>query len=487
MPKKRNLSDTTNGDKSSKRPNKKWKKKEIEQEEKESSDDIGPGGIDDEEIDSDDINDQEESDEEEIIETSTEKRRRLAKQYIESIKEDLDETGFDAEDIDQDLIAERLRKDVLEQTGRAHRIIADTFSFPIDPGTMKSRRHELSVTCIAIAESGQFFYTGSKDHSIIKWCIKTGKRLHVFPGGRKEVKKFDGHTNHVLALAVSSDENYMASGGSDKKINIWSTKEDKLLKCFTQHKDSVSGLAFRKGNNQLYSASQDRTVKVWNVDELCYVETLFGHQDQILAIDTLSRERCVTVGSRDRTCRLWKIVEGSQLVFRGNTKCATEDGQAFQEGSLDVVAMIDEDNFLSGGDSGAISLWNINKKKPVFVHNIAHGLQTYDSESEGPLKNPYWITSLATVKYSDLFASGSYDGNIRLWKLIDNIRSFVPLTEISLIGFVNALQFATIEDKTFLIAGVGQEHKLGRWKRIKNARNGWRLMELPLKSQNNSK
>ncbi|CAG8766995.1 2842_t:CDS:2, partial [Cetraspora pellucida] len=167
--------------------------------------------------------DDQESDVEEIIETSTEKRRRLAKQYIESIKEGLDETGFDAEDIDRDLIAERLRKDVLEQTGRAHRIIADTvdinvailsqitpwgffvnsrlpssvclvvqqFLFPIDPGTVKSGRHELTVTCVAFAESGQFFYTGSKDHSIIKWCAKTGKKLHVFPGGRKEIKKFD--------------------------------------------------------------------------------------------------------------------------------------------------------------------------------------------------------------------------------------------------------------------------------------------------------
>ncbi|CAG8773751.1 8989_t:CDS:2, partial [Racocetra persica] len=313
-------------------------------------------------------------------------------------------------------------------------------------------------------------------------CTKTGKKLHIFPGGRKEVKKFDGHTNHVLALAVSSDENYMVSGGSDKKINIWSAKDDKLLKCFTQHKDSVSGLVFRKGNNQLYSASQDRTIKVWNIDELCYIETLFGHQDQILSIDSLSRERCVTVGSRDRTCRLWKIVEGSQLVFRGSTKIATEDGQTFKEGSLDVITMIDEDNFLSGGDSGAISLWNINKKKPVFVYNIAHGLQTYDSESEGSIKTPYWITALATVRYSDFFASGSWDGNIRLWKLIDNIHSFVPLAEIPLVGFVNALQFVTIENETFLLAGVGQEHKLGRWKRIKNARNGWRLIELPLKS-----
>ena len=68
----------------------------------------------------------------------------------------------------------------------------------------------------------------------------TGKKLHTFPGGRKEVKNFDGHTNHVLSLAISSDGKYLASGGADKKINIWSVKEDKLLKCFTQHKDSVS-------------------------------------------------------------------------------------------------------------------------------------------------------------------------------------------------------------------------------------------------------
>lgn len=72
-----------------------------------------------------------------------------------------------------------------------------------------------------------------------------------------------------------------------------------------------------------------------------------------MAIDTLYRERCVTVGARDRTCRLWKIVEESQLVFRGVTKEAIADnGQIFKEGSIDVVAMIDEENFLSGGDSG---------------------------------------------------------------------------------------------------------------------------------------
>ncbi|CAB5389885.1 WD40 repeat-like protein [Rhizophagus irregularis] len=463
------------------RSKKKLADEKIDQEEKilSSEDEIGPGGIDDMDFDNDNDEEEKSDEDENNMETPTEKRRRLAKQYIESVKKELDEAEFDAAEIDRDLIAERLKKDALEQTGRAHRIIADTFSFPIEDSNVKSGRHELTVTCVAVAENGQIFYTGSKDASIIKWDLVSGKKLHTFPGGRKEVKNFDGHTNHVLSLAISSDGKYLASGGIDKKINIWSVKENKLLKCFTQHKDSISSLAFRKGSNQLYSASFDRTIKIWNIDELCYVDTLYGHQDQIMSIDTLSRERCVSAGARDRTCRLFKVIEEKQLILRGDVKVVKRDNQTFMEDSIDVVEMIDEDNFLSGGNSGTISLWNIGIKKPIFVYRLAHGI-----ESEGTIPLAYWITSLAIIKYSDLFVSGSWDGNIRLWKIANNFKSFVPLTQITMIGFVNSLKFATvIDEKVFLLAGIGQEHRLGRWQKIKKAKNGWRLIELPLKKK----
>lgn len=114
-------------------------------------------------------------------------------------------------------------------------------------------------------------------------------------------------------------------------------------------------LAFRRGANQLYSASHDRTVKLWNVDERSYIETLFGHQDQITDIDTLARERCVTTGGRDKTARMWKIVEESQLVFRGGATVKEKDGSGkvrYAEGCLDRIALVDEDMFLTGGDSG---------------------------------------------------------------------------------------------------------------------------------------
>ena len=46
-------------------------------------------------------------------ETAAERRLRLAERYLENLREEVDEVGFDAADIDRDLIAERLKEDVV--------------------------------------------------------------------------------------------------------------------------------------------------------------------------------------------------------------------------------------------------------------------------------------------------------------------------------------------------------------------------------------
>lgn len=53
-----------------------------------------------------------------------------------------------------------------------------------------------------------------------------------------------------------------------------------------------------------------------------------------------------------------------------------------------------------------ISLWNTAKKKPIFTYQLAHGVSEHLSETEEKVVNPRWITSLATLPYSDLFVSG---------------------------------------------------------------------------------
>lgn len=430
----------------------------------------------------------EESSEEEIKETAAEKRVRLAKAYLGSIEETLDDDigGFDAADLDRDLIAERLKKDDDESEGRLHLRIADNFKFDdIENLNINTcRGHQRPVTAVALAENGSIFYSASKEGSIIKWDAKTFKKLHTFPGGRKGVKNFDGHTEDILCLAMSFDGEYLASGGKDKVINIWSVKENKHIVKFTQHRDTISGLTFRKGANQLYSASHDRTIKLWNIDERAYIETLFGHQDHITDIDTLGRERCVSTGGRDKTARVWKIAEESQLVYRGGIATKNPDGSnrpLYLEGSLDCIAQIDESMFITGGDSGVVSLWELNRKKPVYSVSTAHGLNTVASESEGDINTPFWITAVACLRYSDLFVSGSWDGYVRLWKLAEDNKSFSQVAQIPVNGVVNSIQIKTTfpSKRTLLVVGVGQELKLGRWVRLKGGvKNCTKVIEL---------
>ena len=49
-------------------------------------------------------------------ETAAERRLRLAERYLSNIKEQVQEEGFDAEDIDKEIIASRLKEDVVRST-----------------------------------------------------------------------------------------------------------------------------------------------------------------------------------------------------------------------------------------------------------------------------------------------------------------------------------------------------------------------------------
>lgn len=88
--------------------------------------------------------------------------------------------------------------------------------------------------------------------------------------------------------------------------------------------------------------------------------------------------------------------------------------------------------------------------------------------------NPFWITAIATVINSDLFATGSHNGEINLYQLVKNPKDkkfdkFKLIKKLEAPGFVNALKFN--ENGQFLFAGTGQEHKLGRWWCNKQVRN----------------
>ncbi|KAL9709388.1 pre-rRNA processing protein [Leucoagaricus gongylophorus] len=429
-------------------------------------------------------------------ETPAEKRLRLAQVYLNTVKESLADGEFDAADIDKELISSRLKQDILSHSGKVYLFIADSFS-PLlsDLATLpilRTRGHRFSVTSAVTSPSSEFLYTSGKEGSIIKWHLATGKRLTTLHKVRKSRSNDKpslsttsvvppveiGHTDEVLVLSLSSDGKYLVSGGRDRRLIVWNADTLTHIKSFQgpmNHKDVISALSFRHSTHQLFTASFDRTIKLYDLSPsiMGYTETLFGHQDPILSLSSLSSENCVSVGGRDKTARYWKIAQESQLVFRGggsgiqggkrskmreilegglgvdDEDDEDADNQSkkeqveYLEGSLECVAMIDESTFVTGGDSGSISLWSTQKKKPIFTYPLAHGLHQVQSSTEGLLKTPRWITALAALAYSDLFISGSWDGQIRLWKLDSKLKSFSVLGNIPIPGVINSLQLVS--------------------------------------------
>jgi len=196
------------------------------------------------------------------------------------------------------------------------------------------------------------------------------------------------------------------------------------------------------------------------------------------------------------------------------------------EGSMDRVAVVDNDLFVTGSQNGSISLWTTQKKKPLFVFPQAHGVEppldisqssaekAPDANVPPPPPQPRWITALRSIPFSDVILSGSSDGYIRVWKLsadkkkleaagvlgssvegashrVNGTASHAPAAsgegskggDKVIKGVVNDISVFERGDRSkdgiCVVAAIGKEHRLGRWLKVPKGRNGAMVFEVP--------
>ncbi|KAH9621828.1 hypothetical protein KSS87_010977 [Heliosperma pusillum] len=479
-----------------------------EEEIKSSSDEDDDVGIyggfsdDDKKSSSDD-----DDDEEEETETAEQIKRKLTLQLLEKVRnfEKEEEDAFDGvEDREErdgardSIVKNRLLQQQLEDSGRARRFIAAKVQQPeteAEPRLLL--KHRQSVTAVALSDDDSRGFSASKDGCVVHWDVETGKaEKYLWPSD--DVLKSHGlrdphglgkkHSKQVLALAASSDGRYLATGGVDRHIHLWDTRAREHIKAFAGHKKLVSCLAFREGTSELFSGSYDKEPKIWNAEDRTYIGSLQGHHSEVLSISCLRKERALTAG-RDRQMCYWKVPEESHLVFRSSAS------------SLESCCLVSNDEFLSGSDDGSIQLWSVLRKKPVCIYKNAHSLATakkiVDLDYDGVILNGHpegelnelhtpsstsrsWVGAVSVCRNSDFAASGAGNGFVRLWAIESEARGIRPLFGVPVLGFVNSLAIA--KSGRFLVAGVGQEPRLGRWDRISAARNGVVLQSLKLSS-----
>ncbi|CAI6341239.1 unnamed protein product [Periconia digitata] len=210
------------------------------------------------------------------------------------------------------------------------------------------------------------------NHLFLAQELQSGtKNKHVPAVGANPVPQSGsaGSQNPVWATEFSQDGKYLAAGGQDRVIRVWtviSTPEERRVheleesnkrmaggdgtylsapvfqqkphRLYIGHESTILDLSWSK-NNFLLSSSMDKTVRLWHLsrsESLC----TFKHSDIVPSIQFHPRDdRFFLAGSLDTKLRLWSIPDKS-VAYTANVTdmitavAFTPDGKTCIAGTL---------------------------------------------------------------------------------------------------------------------------------------------------------
>jgi WD40 repeat protein/mono/diheme cytochrome c family protein len=266
-------------------------------------------------------------------------------------------------------------------------------------GTLDRRQAGLAerVYDIAYSPDGKWMATASGDPGIfgvVKLWIPE-------PGGGKPVRDLVETQDVVFSVAFSPDSTKIATAGADRTIRIFEVQSGKLLSQIEDHADWIFGVAFSPDGKRLASASRDKTAKVFDVEKKESLVTFPGHGQPVYTVSFTPDGKGVATGGEDNRIRIWNPdSDGKQ----------TRDIGGFGGTVFKILYTPDGQSLLAASGDKTVAVFKANGS-PV------RKLQGHND----------WVYSVAVSRDGKTVASGSWDGEVRLWNLVDGkpIRTFI--------------------------------------------------------------
>lgn len=126
--------------------------------------------------------------------------------------------------------------------------------------------HDGAIIAIAISPDGRYLASGGKDGMIRLWDLDDMSSKPVM---------LVGHDDWVLDVIFSPTEDILASAGFDNTIRIWDTSNldegdnpPSLLARLSTGENSATSLSYTPDGQSLASVDGSREVKIWNMGQL---------------------------------------------------------------------------------------------------------------------------------------------------------------------------------------------------------------------------
>lgn len=216
----------------------------------------------------------------------------------------------------------------------------------------------------SLAWNSHMISSGSRDGSIIHHDVR--QREH-------QAGTLQGHTQEVCGLKWSPGFKYLASGGNDNLVNIWSVESGSVstgttpIHVLNQHQAAVRALAWCPWQSNVLASgggTADRCIKFWNASNgLCLNSIDTKSQVCSLLFSTNYKELISAHGFTNNQLTVWKypsMVKQADLV--GHTQRV-----------LQMALSPDGQMVMSAGADETLRIWNCFQLDPLKAKKKAAG------------------------------------------------------------------------------------------------------------------
>ncbi|KAG1896594.1 WD40-repeat-containing domain protein [Suillus fuscotomentosus] len=263
--------------------------------------------------------------------------------------------------------------------------------------------HEALINAVAVFPDKRRMITGSDDKTLRLWDLETGVVL----------KKMEGHSRGVLALAVSRNGQIIASGDYGGEVIAWDGETgESITQPIEAHSGNITSVDFSPNGMVLATGSWDYTVKFWSTktwqmqgDPIECGSLVFcvrySPSGELLAIATDENIQIYNPGTREQVASLtgqslslaW-TPDGTRILSGGRNSILEWDTSTWQQvghayeghtGRINAIAIHPTDTLVaSASEDKDIRLWRLSDQRTIAVsrHSSATTCVTFSVDGK---------------------------------------------------------------------------------------------------------